>query len=222
LVCQQSKLLAQGELEFCLKANSDPTNDQARRSAAECWNRFTAELKQIDKVADIAGTKCRYIDNGDGTVSDLNTGLMWEQTTGTVSGPNTGKINDVNNSYTWSRTGTAPDGTAFTSFLATLNNGASTDGGAPITGCFAHHCDWRLPSIVELQGLFDRSSVIGCGGGPTCIDPILGPTHWRAYWSATTVHGDPRYAWDMDFVNNYVRHLVKLADGYTRAVRGGL
>ena len=58
------------------------------------------------------------------------------------------------------------------------NEGATfTDGvvSTPITGCFANHCDWRLPSIVELQGIFDASAP-GCApDSGQCIDPIFGP-----------------------------------------------
>ena len=53
-------------------------------------------------------TNTRFVDNGDGTVTDNKTGLMWEQTVGTVGGTNTGDINDVNNTYTWSSSSTAP------------------------------------------------------------------------------------------------------------------
>jgi hypothetical protein len=51
------------------------------------------------------------------------------------------------------RTSTAPDGNAFTDFLTKLNDLVygeaphSTDG----TGCFAGHCDWRLPNAAELR-----------------------------------------------------------------------
>src|SRR2546429_7397381 len=67
-------------------------------------------------------TTLRFVDNGDGTVTDNQTGLQWEQKTTTVgSGVNLADPHDVDNSYTWSSSGTAADGTAFTDFLATLN-----------------------------------------------------------------------------------------------------
>jgi hypothetical protein len=161
------------------------------------------------------------VDNGDGTVSDLNTGLMWEQTTGTIGGTNTGDVNDVNNQYTWSSSGTAPDGTAFTSFLAILNNGISTDGGpsTPITGCFANHCDWRLPSIVELQGIVNTSDV-------PPIDPIFGPTQLSfGYWSTTTVANNLVVVWYMDFSDGQwmgANKALEFPASYVRAVRSGL
>src|SRR5262245_36534894 len=60
----------------------------------------------------------RFVDNGNGTVTDRQTGLMWEKKTD----------GNVNATYTWSSTGTAPDGTLFTSFLATMNCEVSADG----------------------------------------------------------------------------------------------
>jgi hypothetical protein len=93
----------------------------------------------------------RFVDNGDGTVSDRHTRLVWDKKTGTVGTPNPSDVHDMNNTYTWS-SGTAPDGTAYATFLATLNNCASPDG-TTFTGGFAGYCDWRLPSSAELLEL---------------------------------------------------------------------
>ena len=38
----------------------------------------------------------QFIDNGDGTISDTTTRLMWEKKT------TDGSVHDVNNTYTWS------------------------------------------------------------------------------------------------------------------------
>jgi len=118
----------------------------------------------------------------------------------------------------------APDGAAYTDFLAKLNNGVSTDGGetTPITGCFANHCDWRLPTIVELQGLHDTTQgFCRSGGSGPCIDPAFGPTTTSYYWSATTVAGSPTYAWDQCFFGCRVEFHLKRVPSYVRAVRGG-
>ena len=86
---------------------------------------------------DISGcTNTRFVDNGDGTVTDNQTGLMWEQMAGMAGGTNTGVLNDVNNTYAWAA--------AWTSL-----NGVSD--GYTITGCFANYCDWRLPSVTEIR-----------------------------------------------------------------------
>ena len=217
LLCQQSKLEAQGDLQVCLAANSADMLKGAPDHSAECQERLTRELARIDAVAAREGTACRYVANGDGTVSDLNTALMWEQQTSTCSG----EVTCYTNTYTWSTGDDLADGTAFTSFLATLNNGASVDGGVStaITGCFANHCDWRLPSIVELQGIL--LSPYPCSINP-CIDPTFGPTQSNDYWSATTLAGYPYYAWFVTFSDGFVIDINKAYSLYVRAVRSGL
>jgi len=162
-------------------------------------------------------TSTRFVDNGDGTITDNQIGLMWEKKTGTIGTANLSDVHDVNNTYTWT--------TGFTSFLATLNNGASTDGGATtaITGCFAKYCDWRLPSIVELQGIVD-SSATGCGSGSgsACIDPIFGSTQLAFYWTGTTLAASSNGAWHVDFAYGDLGFELKTVSPYVRAVRSGL
>lgn len=221
--CQQAKFKAQGDLQACLKRNAADLIVGRSDKSAECQAKFAAALQEADNKATAAGTACRYVDNGDGTVSDLNTGLVWEQ----KSPGGTDDVHDVNNLYSWSTSGTAPDGTAFTDFLGTLNNGVSTHGYAtdPITGCFTNHCDWRLPSISELWGIVDRAAP-GCLDYPypPCIDPAFGPVQsWGIYWSATTYDaGDPGIALLVSFYVGTAYYDAKTSNDYVRAVRGGL
>jgi hypothetical protein len=151
-----------------------------------------------------------------GTVYDITTNLLWEK-----KGVST---------YNWSTSGSrVQDGTAFTSFLASLNGGNYYDpsvelvvnSNATTTSCFANRCDWRLPEINELKGIRDVF-VDGCGHGDPCIDPIFGPTFSEPYWSATTFAGDLRRAWFVNFNGGGVSFDFKTNNAHVRAVRSGL
>jgi hypothetical protein len=128
--------------------------------------------------------------NGDGTATDYDTGLQWEQKT------NDGSVHDASNIYAWSVNITSytfapPNGPAFTEFLGMLNNGTTASFDTPTTGCFAGHCDWRLPLLEELKG-------IGIATFGICSNQtIFGPTSDAgcAYWSATTDANNPDAAW---------------------------
>jgi hypothetical protein len=143
------------------------------------------------------------VDNGDGTVTDYQTGVQWEKKDGADGWPNFANPHDVDNAYSWSASGSAPDGTAFTDFLVKLNT----------PPCFAGQCDWRLPSIVELQMILPTP--FPCYGNP-CIDPIFGPTIGAGYWSATTDATDPTSAWLVSF---YFGQVYSENKGFTRVVR---
>jgi hypothetical protein len=201
--CQQNKLLAQGELADCLKFNP--------AQATECLKGFAAVLAQIDRVAAGAGEPCRYIDNGDGTVYDMNENVTWEKKTGTVGGgDDLSDPHNVNNLYTWSSTGSAADGTVFTSFLSMLNDSSS--------GCFARHCDWGLPSIEQLTGILNRP----CGARFPCIDGIFGPTQASVYWTDTGIPPSADFIWGVDF-QGYTGLYKKTGPPlYVRAMHSGM
>lgn len=171
--------------------------------------------------------QARFVDNGDGTVTDRQTGLQWEQkTTAVGSGVNSADPHDVDNRYNWgipngcSSPG-CPNGTVFTDFLGQLNSCTSSDGTAVSFAGFAGHCDWRLPTIQELQTILDLSAA-GCGSGP-CIDPVFGPTDAFLYWSSTTVASSPGTAWVVGFPDGTVGKTGKggVPGLSVRAVRAG-
>jgi hypothetical protein len=161
----------------------------------------------------------RYVDNGNGTVTDRQLCLVWEEKTGAPSGdglvecPNLATCPDphgVNNLYSWTAAagGTAFDGEAKTVFIDVLNDVA---GGG--TSCFAGNCDWRLPSIDELV------SIVDCSGGTPCTSPLPGPTGVVDYWSSTDFPGDPTLALSDDYFSGGVDGIIKTQPRLVRAVR---
>jgi hypothetical protein len=147
-----------------------------------------------------AAVASRFTDNGNGTVTDNLTGLIWLQEGNCIqffSGDPA-----VSNARPW---------VAALAAVAQLAGGhcGLADGSAA--------GDWRLPNLRELQGLVDYSQ----------IDPTLLPGHpfsdtlFGFYWSSTTVADFTNYGWLVDFHNGDVHYKVKSESYYVRAVRGG-
>jgi len=156
-----------------------------------------------------------FTDNGDGTVTDGKTGLMWEKKS------DDGSIHDKDDAYTWGMA-TSPyttNGTMVTTFLAALN-------AAP---CFAGYCDWRMPNRLELETLVN----LGTSSGPTtypafnsgCVDSCTvtacSCTQATIYWSSSTYLSNPAQAWFVGFLDGYAYYGTKSTGIYVRAVRGG-
>ncbi len=187
---------------------------------AKCRHKYFQKWTAFQSMPSLAGSTCigsRFTDNGDGTVSDNLTVLVWEKKT------TDGTVHTVGNAYMWTAKsgGTLEDGTVFTSFLDTLNGG----------GGFAGANGWRLPTLAELQSILLDFPCTGAGGGATCqcgsnpcIDATFGPTFNNSiYWSATSYLTDPSKVWAVPFNNiTPIVSILKTSVIYVRAVRGGL
>jgi hypothetical protein len=192
-----------------------------------------------------AGGALRYEDNGDGTITDLNTGLVWEKKwafmnkhvhcASAVDCPNP---HDGDNHYTWG-SGEDFDGTIVTVFLEQLNNGCdanpavacATDADCAAAGgkCgFTGHRDWRIPNVKELQSIvsyavlspsvdeaFNRSCTNECARTECSC------SGFADYWTSTTYQGDPTWAVFVGFFNGNIYAEDKSQSFYARAVRGG-
>lgn len=211
---QRLKVLETGQVYLGGLVGSPPIKNQPL-----CYDTTTGQVGACPAATSLAlcvpdaAASPRFVDNGDGTLTDKQTCRMWEKKTGVVGTPNPSDVHNVNNTYSWS-TGSPynPDGTAFFTFLAALNG----------PGAFAGHSDWRLPTPDELSSIVDLTQG-NCGGGSgPCINPAFGPTQSFNYWSATTLAGTPGRAWFVSFSNGGVSINDKTDPNYVRAVRSGL
>jgi hypothetical protein len=219
--CLAKKLTAWGNLRKCQATANGKVLQGKSADLAACQTKFTAKLMKLDAQATAAAIACRYGVNGDGTATDYDTGLVWEQKDNLDGTTNPADPHDADNTYNWSASSNAvPNGDAFVGFLASLNDCASSDT-TTLTGGFAGHCDWRLPSVVELAGIVDLSAP-GCGTGSPCIDQtVFGPTVALSYWSATHT-SFPFIAWRVRFDNGAVTSSGTGSNFYVRGVRSAL
>lgn len=160
---------------------------------------------------DTSGCVGRYDDSG-ATIIDLATGLEWEKKSSIDNVQNLSDPHDGDNSYTWTsgEEGYPPNGSAFTSFLNKLNG---SDGSA----CYGGHCDWRLPTLDELQ---TTAIPYYCGTPPCVVDPVFLPVKTdNYYWSGTTVTGSAVGAWYLLYFQGATSTTNKLLGLYVRAVR---
>lgn len=209
--CETTKLKALGKVRACLLKQRGNVILGKTDESAECLSKFQGAIDKADAKAAAALTSCRYIVDGDGTLSDLNTGLRWEQK------DDAGGVHDKDNAYSWGATN-APDGTIFTSFLYGLNGATSNDGVSAGTACFAGYCDWRIPTVQEFAAIL--TDEIGCG---PCVNAAFGTPQNDHDWAATTVTDDPSRAWIGAMNGGVVTHVPKTAGPvYGLAVRGGL
>jgi hypothetical protein len=160
-----------------------------------------------------AGAAHSFTDNGDGTITDNTTHLMWEKKSADVT------IHNYQDTYTWSSGSGNMDGTITTTFLAALNAGSG----------FAGHTDWRIPNFNELLSLADFELTGPIVFAPfntnctvNCTVTTCSCTAGVHYWSSTTYQVDPTKSWFVGFGVGNISADSKSAANYVRAVRGGL
>ena len=153
-----------------------------------------------------------YRDNGDGTVTNVRTGLQWMRFALGQEWKDNTHIGEAKK-YTWQ---SALD------MVDALN----------CQGGYASYCDWRVPTKEELLTLVYCSSGKPkmwndtgkpCQGNyqrPTIYQQAFPNTPTRLFWSSSTDMNDPAYAWSIYFGGGYLYTYLKKDETYVRLVRG--
>jgi hypothetical protein len=145
----------------------------------------------------VTGPALSYQDNGDGTITDLNTGLMWEKKAVAGGGTCLVALHDVDANCSWF------DATG--AWISAVN----AEG-------YAGHSDWRVPNVKELMSIVDYGL-----SGPAIDYPMFDPTGTDNYWSSTSSAPNLSRAWAVNFFDGNVFANVKINTSRVRAVRGG-
>jgi len=164
--------LSEGEHIITLTV-TDPAGQSGQRSISiTVGNGTTSTTTTPTTTTTIAATGDRFKDNGNGTVTDTRTGLIWLKNANPCEAKN------------WSDAGT---------YCASLANGTAglTDGSTA--------GQWRLPSKTELEGIGTDPPVTWEGpGSPFVPWTIPGApftdVQFNVYWSGTSYNADNAWA----------------------------
>lgn len=137
----------------------------------------------------------QLIDNGDGTVSDVKTGLMWKKCLEGVTG--TGCDSGTATFFTWQQALEQPQ---------SVND----------SGGFSGHNDWRLPNIKELSSLIEKQ----CSGPAINLNRFPNVPDNDKCWSSSP-HLDTLDAWFVDLSFGFWLPAARYANYHVRLVRGG-
>ncbi len=145
----------------------------------------------------------RYIDHGNGTITDTKTGLMWKRCLEGLSGDNCeeGEVEK----YRW---------------YEAVERFKNVE--------YAGYADWRLPSIDELKTLVycskGKNKEGYCKGGsavPTINQQAFPNAEASYVWSGSPYANNSDYAWVVDFINGDSNYDGRFNNVAVRLVRGG-
>jgi len=140
----------------------------------------------------------RFVDNGNGSVTDNATGLMWEQKV-----PGTDCLHCAEREMDWS-TGMGEWLSEVNGFIPDAQHPESQTG-------LGGYTDWRVPSLAELRSLLDCFP---------CFNPVLGPDVQCIYWTSSTLGSSPSGAGAVESNYGTTIGIDKTTHQCVRAVRG--
>ena len=201
--CESAASTCEGDLASCSAVPRGQSGATGQTNCTDSSGALVACQGTGEDGETQAGLPSSFTDNGDGTITDNRSGLMWEKLS------RDGSIHDADTIFTWA---------AATATKITLFNLAQ----------FAGHADWRLPNVNELRSLadygranpaidaaFDRNCVPGCAmAACSCAQA-------DDYWTSSSYQAAPAQAWTVWFADGALHASPKTQSHYVRAVRGG-
>jgi hypothetical protein len=173
----------------------------------------TGTMHTLNEIMGKAGTACtqctgtlsalgRWCDNGNGTVTDMTTGLVWL------------KKADCGGKKKWEDCTDHDDAHTRAGILYAGATGADLSDGSVVG-------DWRFPTKSELYALTHGTEAIRCDSGPCDLYGFTGVKS-AYYWSSTTYStSQPELAVIVSMISGSEVSPIKSSEDYVWPVRGG-
>jgi hypothetical protein len=177
-------------------ANWNPLPDTGQTKCYDAaGNEITCPAKGepfYGQDANYHGAAPSFTDNGNETVTDNNTRLVWQKSTADTNGDESISNSDypAGDQMTWQDA---------VNYCAGLT--------------FAERSDWRLPNVIELESIVDY--------GDADINPAFNCAA-GSYWTSDSPQGLPALAWFVNFPGGHNYWPSKEEHNYVRCVTDAL